>query len=76
MEEQAIELPPMPEPHWAEHFQGTIPLGAFTADQMRAYARAAVLAERERCASVCEAEAEGHRTAFGEHCAAAIRKGA
>jgi hypothetical protein len=29
-------------------------LTGYTADQMREFARAAVLAERERCAKVCE----------------------
>jgi hypothetical protein len=45
-----------------------------------AYARAAVLAERERCAKVCEAEAEslgsgGKRDAAALCCASAIRAG-
>jgi hypothetical protein len=53
MEEQAIELPPLPEPGVSRRDED-----AFTADQMCAYARAAVLAERERCAKVCEAQAE------------------
>jgi hypothetical protein len=32
----------------------------YTADQMRAYATAAVLQERERCAKICEARAAEH----------------
>jgi hypothetical protein len=28
----------------------------------------------ERCAAICEEEAAGHRTAFGEHCAIMIRR--
>ena len=45
------ELPPLPEPHWRWQ---TDPADAYTADQMRAYAAAAVAAERERCAKLCE----------------------
>jgi hypothetical protein len=56
MEEQAIELPPMPEPTWEMH--PTNPprraFAWFTRDQMQAFARAAVLLERERCAKLCE----------------------
>ena len=33
----------------------------------------AILAEREACADVCEAEGDGHRDGFGQHCAAVIR---
>ena len=56
----------------------SVPL--WTSEQMRAYARAAVLAERERCAKVCEAEAEslgsgGKRDAAALCCAADIRNG-
>lgn len=83
------ELPPLPEPAvfaagldanmngfldvmaWSEG-EFTTPL--YTADQLRA----AVLAERERCAKVCGAEAEslgsgGKRDAAALCCAAAIR---
>jgi hypothetical protein len=35
--------------------------------------QAATAAEREACADVCELQAEGHRSAFGKHCAAMIR---
>jgi hypothetical protein len=38
----APQLPPMPEPHWPRYYQGSVPPGAFTADQMQAYARAAI----------------------------------
>jgi hypothetical protein len=59
MEEQAIELPPLPVRHvtregaigevlWEDEY------GPYTADQMQAYARAAVLQERERCAQIVE----------------------
>ena len=33
----------------------------------------AVAMEREACADVCEAEGDGHRDGFGQHCAAVIR---
>ena len=36
----------------------------YTAEQMRAYAEAAVKAEREACARVCEKLAEDHRDAY------------
>ncbi len=50
----------------------------YTASQVEEIRRAAVLAERERCAKVCEAEAEslgsgGKRDAAALCCAAAIR---
>jgi len=38
----APQLPPMPEPHWPRCYQGSVPPGAYTADQMQAYARAAI----------------------------------
>jgi len=38
----APQLPPMPEPHWPRYYQGSVPPGAYTADQMKAYARAAI----------------------------------
>lgn len=54
-------LPPMPEP--ADTIEvadpiggrGVIQAGAFTADQLHAYALAERAAERERCAKICEA---------------------
>jgi hypothetical protein len=56
---------------------------AFTADQMRAYATACVLAEREACAQLCEQTYEGCDQGgddeasgfafYGENSAAAIR---
>jgi hypothetical protein len=72
MEEQAIELPPLPK-RFAVLPKLILPelhgMGgnttvfkdedAYTADQMQAYARACVLAERERCAKVCEALIDG-----------------
>lgn len=52
----------------------------YTADQVEEARRAAILAERERCAKVCEAEAEfsgsnGKKDASALNCAAAIREG-
>lgn len=56
-------LPPMPKP-----FVQNWPSGrwTYTADQMRAYARECVLAERERCAKQLE-------RLGNDHCAAALR---
>ena len=48
------ELPPLPEARRPDE-NGA---GWFTAGQLQAYARAAVADERERCAKVCEAEAD------------------
>jgi len=57
----------------------------YTAEQMRAYAAAAVAQERERCARVCEALRDQWRPEYGpydsgrltglENAAAAIREG-
>ena len=88
------DLPPLPEPfdycyEWDGPFgtrkfsvssyngrgpDRSVPL--YTADQLRA----AVLAERERCAKVCEGEAEfaginGKKDACALNCAATIRAG-
>jgi hypothetical protein len=57
------ELPELPSP---PHYSA-FPLDSWEpsedlwdADQMRAYATAAVLQERERCAKICEARAAEH----------------
>ncbi len=73
------ELPPLPAT--LANLDESYPLFA-VALQVRAYARAAVAAERERCAKMCEAEAADTRDG-GEHsyasaielCARLIRKG-
>ena len=44
------ELPPLPEPYFTHPFGREL----WHDDQMRAYAAAAVAAERERCAKLCE----------------------
>lgn len=88
------ELPPLPEPAYLADDMHAFPAGTvakwpqpnrdrmahpiYTADQVEEIRRAAVLAERERCAKVCEAEAEslgssGKRDASALCCAAAIR---
>jgi hypothetical protein len=96
------ELPELPEPSfWGSsgHFCGTkahadsvckSPLGpapVWTDTQMRSFATAAVLQERERCAKICEARAAEHEEngedegddrflVYAKHerrCAAAIR---
>ena len=54
------DLPPLPEPG-----NGSIQVGrqeislGYDAEQMRAYAEAAIKQEREECAKVCDALAEG-----------------
>jgi hypothetical protein len=76
MNEQAIELPPLPAPAKSNTSRAALTYNdlsnnglpimmgadfdAFTADQMRAYARAAVLAEREMCARLCDELKEEH----------------
>lgn len=65
-----MNLPPLPEPASINGLPG------YTADQLRAYAEAAVLAERERCAQVCDELSSGLATGRDEGaliCAAAIR---
>jgi hypothetical protein len=47
----------------------------FTADQMREYARAAILAERERCAAICDRLSVSEYPTDCDDCAAAIRAG-
>lgn len=74
-----VELGPLPEPTdmlqimWRGDREFVRPLGDyFTADQMRAYAIAEVLKERERCATWLEFEGR-HAMAYGirheRHCA-------
>lgn len=49
-----VKLPPLPEPYKRKHERGEglhDESDTFTADQMQAYARQAVLAERERIAA-------------------------
>lgn len=41
---EGAQLPPLPEPHWPRGYQGAVPSGGYTADQMHAYARAALAA--------------------------------
>jgi hypothetical protein len=48
------QLPPLPEPDGAGIDCDTDDGSYWYAPAMREYARAAVLAERERCAKVCE----------------------
>lgn len=51
-----MTLPPLPEPA-----HGFYAAPMFTADQMRAYAQDAVLAEREACAALCDTRGADHR---------------
>jgi hypothetical protein len=64
------DLPPLPEPQWFWKEHQAVCL--YTTDQMRAYARVAVEAEREACAQECDALASVEGIA--QRCAAAIRK--
>ena len=66
---------PLPEPevgNGCQCYEETEKLW-FTADQMRAYAAAAVARERARCSDICDqnASCEG----IAQKCAAAIRRG-
>lgn len=50
-------LPPLPEPDWTETRPTNPPRHGqhwYGEAKMQAYARAAILAERERCAKVCK----------------------
>jgi len=51
------KLPPLPAPHNTHCFDDDTQedVWSYSADQMRSYARAAILAEREACAKLCEA---------------------
>ena len=66
---QETELPALPEP-FMELFRELFPhVYAAWADQMRAYATAAVLAEREACAKLCADDPKQ----YAGYAAAAIR---
>ena len=49
-------------PTVGRHLPGVLDVALWTSDQMRAYADAAVAAERERCALLCEAHAGSRST--------------
>lgn len=57
-----VALPPMPEPEGGklryDHTGSLLPEPSFSADQVRAYAIQAVMAERERCAAICREHCE------------------
>lgn len=84
-----MDLPVLPAPAWRESRQtnpAKVAAEWWGAEQMRAYGERCALAERERCARVCEeervdAEGSGNREDFAYnnaigHCIDAIRKGA
>ncbi len=50
-----IKLPPLPEPAWPRDFFGSVPPGAYTADQLRTAQREAALMALEEAALVCDA---------------------
>jgi hypothetical protein len=67
-------LPPLPETDWLLHMpaqayeqEWTSSQPGYTADQMRSYAAAAVAAERERCAKLCEQRAGDHWADYKGH---------
>ena len=71
------ELPPLPQGAVYTPALGTVgaAIYTFTADQMRAYAAAAVAREREACATrACDFLTKG-RSPLGRLVAAAIREG-
>ena len=91
MSDADVKMPPLPEPDgWigANDIDPDAGSEGYSMPTLQAYARAAVLAERERCAKVCEEfEAEWARLARGnrdgtydhmqnaaEQCACAIRE--
>jgi len=84
--EQAMttaDLLPLPEPFTALPLTGsqTTSVYVWTSDQMQQYALAHLMAERERCAKVCEANADacdpgGLLQLVLRSNAAAIREGA
>ena len=79
------DLKALPKPAYPAGYFGGVAEGAYTAEQLRAYAAAAVAQERERCARVCEDKERrkweiilggGRLEGFGPlDCAAAIREG-
>lgn len=78
MEDESIRQPKLPETdvRWID---GTDKWGypeyshAYSADAMRAYGLACILAEREACAKVCEERDDGSETTWAQICADAIR---
>lgn len=65
---ERVDLPPLPVSHRPAGYTTDL----YTADQMRAYAAAAVAAERNACADICDQHASVEGVA--QQCAAAIRK--
>ena len=58
------ELPPLPEP---TGFSDYFPLGGYSPSAMHSYAAAAVAAERERCAKLCDDVARSAYELDGRH---------
>ncbi len=93
MSDADVKMPPLPETRYVLAREGD----GYTADMIlsepgysddhlydyaKAYARAAVLAERERCAKVCDEQGQEWDSDavqmlknYAAHCAAAIREG-
>jgi hypothetical protein len=87
MTTDSYELPELPGHYFPDPRYGMSQEPAYTADQMRAYATQAVLAERERCIAACRKVRQdldeyaernnyhGDAWEYIDKCEAAIRKG-
>jgi hypothetical protein len=64
--DEDLKLPPLPEPDGACDLMDANPGDAWSEELVREYARAAVLAERERCAKLCD-EYEAKKYAAYKH---------
>jgi lipopolysaccharide biosynthesis protein len=87
MTTDSYELPELPEAPFFDFDDDGVQHLTYTADQMRAYATQAVLAERERCIAACRKVRQdldeyaernnyhGDAWEYIDKCEAAIRKG-
>jgi hypothetical protein len=87
MTAEAYELPALPEPDGsASVVVGKVPVGPMMGDLteeipawsrklVEDFARAAILAERERCAAICDRLSVSEYPTDCDDCAAAIRAG-
>ena len=81
MSDADVKMPPLPEPDgWigANDIDPDAGSEGYSMPTLQAYARAAVLAERERCAKLADEYATWGGSNFAEwfrKCAAAIREG-
>jgi hypothetical protein len=76
--EERIDLPPMPEAGWRQVREAITPRPAlewFSPDQMQAFARAAVLLERERAARIVNLHFAANNIPLLNEIVVAIRAG-